>query len=100
EDAAALLLAVITAERPERVELGCDGRPVTRQEYYTHLATRMGLPAPRVAEPTEAAQLGLDPERLSRTTSKALDHVVTCRRTGWLPQHTDYRLEIDALLTR
>ena len=92
DDAAELLLAVMSAKSPGRIELGSDGTPVQRIEYYNHLAKRVGAPAVRVLDDFAAAtQLGLNRERLQRAGSKRCDNVITCRRTGWLPRYPSYR---------
>lgn len=99
DDAAALLEAMTTCDTAGTVELGCDGNPVPRIDYYTYLARRLGVPAP---EPMEAAiaaiHFGLDAARLRRASSKALDNIPTCRRTGWTPQYPNYRAGLDACL--
>lgn len=101
DDAAALLEAMITADRPGRIELGCDGRPVPRIEYYNHLAERLGVAPPRVLDDEAAARtLGLNVERLRSASSKALDHIATCRRTGWTPRFPSYREGLDDALAR
>ncbi len=101
DDAVDLLLAVMDSPSPARIELGCDGRPVARRDYYTHLAQRMGLPAPAIVNHADAAaRFGLSAQRLARTSSKSLDNILTCRRTGWRPRHTDYRAALDTLIQR
>ena len=86
-------------QRPAAVELGADGHPVTRMEYYTELAHRLGAPPPRVIEdPWELRQLGLSPERLRQSSSKACDPMPTCRRTGWSPRYATFKQGLDTLL--
>lgn len=98
DDAAALLEAVATSGGGA-IELGCDGNPVPRLDYYTHLARRLGVPPPEPMDPTTAAaHFGLDPARLRRASSKALDNIPTCRRTGWSPRYPNYRVGLDACL--
>lgn len=99
DDAVELLLAIMSADEPGRIELGCDGNPVPRLEYYTHLAERLGAPPPSVVDDEEAAKrFGLNVERLRRSASKALDNIVTCRRTGWTPSYPTFRQGLDAAL--
>lgn len=98
DDAVELLLAVMTADAPNPVELGCDGRPIQRIDYYRHLATRLGLPAPMPASNEDAALLGVNPARLSQASSKALDNIPTCRRTGWSPRYPNFRDGLEAAL--
>ncbi len=98
DDAAELLLAVMSAKSPGRIELGSDGTPVQRIEYYNHLAKRVGAPAVRVLDDVAAAtQLGLNRDRLQRASSKRCDNVITCRRTGWLPRYPAYRDGLNAI---
>lgn len=99
EDAAELLLAMMTASAPGRIELGCDGNPVPRLEYYTHLAHRLGVPPPEIVDDEQAAkQFGLNLDRLRRSSSKALDNIATCQRTGWTPRYPTFRQGLDAAL--
>jgi nucleoside-diphosphate-sugar epimerase len=99
DDAAALLLATATSPAAGRVEVGCDGHPVPRIAYYTHLATRLGIPPPSTLDDaTAGVTLGLDTARLRLASSKALDNILTCRRTGWTPRYGNYRAGLDACL--
>lgn len=63
EDAAELLLAVATAKQPGRVELGCDGRPVLRRDYYAHLASLLGVPPRRDSASAPDGCAALHPRR-------------------------------------
>lgn len=99
DDASALLLAVMRADAPARIELGCDGHPVPRIDYYSHLAELLRVPPPRVLDDASAAEdLGLNLERLRRSSSKALDNIATCRRTGWSPRYPTFRQGLAAIL--
>ncbi len=99
EDAAGLLLALMRTAQPGRMELGCDGHPIPRIEYYTHLAQRLNAPPPVVMDDAQAAQqFGLDLDRLRRSSSKALDNIRTCQRTGWTPQYPTFRQGLEAAL--
>jgi nucleoside-diphosphate-sugar epimerase len=51
DDAAAAAAAALAAARPDPVYLVCDDRPVTRQEYYTQMATILGTAEPRFEPP-------------------------------------------------
>jgi nucleoside-diphosphate-sugar epimerase len=99
DDAVRLLEAVMETPSPGRVELGCDGHPVPRIDYYSHLAHMLGLDPPPVMDDDEAAtQFGLSADRLRRSSNKALDNIVTCRRTGWRPQYPNYKVGVETVL--
>jgi nucleoside-diphosphate-sugar epimerase len=51
DDAAQVAVAALAALAAEPVYLACDDRPVTRREYYAHVATLVGAPAPRFEPP-------------------------------------------------
>lgn len=90
-DAARLLRAVARSERGAPVELGCDGQPVRRREYYAGLARLLGL-GPPVFQPGEQ---GL----LARAGDRRCDNAVTCARTGWRPRHANWREGVEAALS-
>lgn len=99
DDAAELLIAMMLSDETGRIELGCDGTPVPRIEYYRHLAQRLGAPPPQVlSDEKMIALMGLSAPRLRQTSSKALDHIATCRRTCWSPRYPNYRLGLEAVL--
>lgn len=99
DDAARLLLFLMNTEEPGRIELGCDGHPVPRIEYYTELAGRLGVAPPEVVEDvTTLERLGLNVERLRRSSSKACDNILTCKRTGWTPTYANFRQGLDAIM--
>ena len=99
EDAARLLVAVMDAEHPGQVEVGCDGHPVARERYYEHLAGLLNVSPPTVLDDARAAaQLGVDMARLRLVSSKALDNGVTCRRTGWQVRFSTFREGLDSAL--
>ncbi len=97
-DAADLVLRMLEIENPAPVELGCDDAPAERLEYYEYLATRLGVAPPIVLDnETAARQLGMNIDRLRRTSSKVCDNKPTCQRTGWRPRYGDFRAGLDAL---
>lgn len=98
DDAAALLRAVAGSDEAGGVELGCDGHPPPRRDYYGYLAELLGASPPMVLDAQTAAAMGIDVSRLSRASSKALDHIVTSRRTGWAPRYSSYRQGVPAAI--
>ncbi|MSQ66992.1 MAG: hypothetical protein EXR83_02180 [Gammaproteobacteria bacterium] len=84
-DAAALLLRCL-APATAAVELGCDGAPVTRRDYYHYLAAQLGLLPPLFS--------GLPAARGS--ASRRCDRTLTTLRTGWWPQYRDFRAGLAA----
>ena len=99
DDAVELLLAVMSADDPHPIELGCDGHPVPRIDYYRYLANLLNLPAPLPLDDDMAAmQLGVSRDRLAQSSSKALDNIPTCRRTGWAPRYPNFRAGLEAAL--
>jgi len=101
DDAAALMMSIMTAETPGRVELGCDGQPVRRIDYYSAVASHLGVAPPRiVSDAHELKSLGLDAKRLRRVSSKRCDPTVTIQRTGWTPAYADYRTGLDAIFSK
>jgi nucleoside-diphosphate-sugar epimerase len=92
DDAAELLIKVATSADANTIELGCDGTPTTRADFYAHLAQTLNLMPPKVLDNAQAAaQLGVSIERLNRTRCRACDNTVTCKRTGWTPIFKDFR---------
>jgi len=78
DDAAALLDQAPAS--PAAVELGSDGRPARRHEYYGHLGSLLGVPV-QFAPAAPGA----------RRASRRCDNGPTRRRTGWTPAVADYR---------
>ncbi|GAB4191863.1 MAG: NAD-dependent epimerase/dehydratase family protein [Phycisphaeraceae bacterium] len=98
DDAVDLLLALARSDTLARVELGCDGNPPTRLEYYRELAVRLGVPPPKTLDHETAGRMfGLNAERLARSSNKFLDNTATCNRTGWTPHYPDFRAGFDAI---
>lgn len=99
DDAASLLQAMLLASELQRIELGSDGHPVPRLAYYNHLAELLGVPTPKILTPIEAGlTLGVDAERLSRTSSKACDPGPTMQRLAWSPAYPNYQQGLQALI--
>ena len=99
DDAVELLLAVMTVGSAADIELGCDGNPAPRIDYYRQLAQMTGSPLPQPMSDDEAeVRLGVNRERLRIASSKALDNIPTCRRTGWRPRFSNFRAGLEAVL--
>ena len=81
EDAASLLLACLHAKSAANIELGSDGRPCTRRDYYHHLAARLDRPSPRFS----------GGENVRGAGSRRCDPASTRRRIGWYPMYSDFR---------
>lgn len=91
-DAAALLAAVAASPNAQRIELGADGHPVTRGEYYQTLATLLNQAPPHFDGVVDAGPRG------GRSASRRCDSRSTQRRTGWQPRYADYRAGLAAAL--
>ncbi len=85
DDAAALLLRLATGA-PANIELGADGRPVTRRVYYSTLAAWAGAPGP-VFDGAPAARGG---------GTRRCDPATTAERLDWRPMYTDFRAGLAA----
>lgn len=98
-DAVSLLLAMTWNSAAAPIELGCDGSPVKRIDYYQTLADKLALSAPiHLDDHTAATRFGLDTSRLSCTPNKKLDNTPTRRRTGWTPAYPNYIKGLSAIL--
>lgn len=95
EDAAELLLYMAGTAGAASIELGCDGAPVTRAEYYAWLASTLRLPVPSRAAGASGPH-ALGPRG---SGSRRCDNAVTCRRTGWRPRYPDFRAGLCGLTT-
>jgi nucleoside-diphosphate-sugar epimerase len=87
-DAAKLLLRVLECDPAAAIELGSDGTPVRRADYYGHLAARAGCAAPRFGGGSATRGGG----------SRRCDPASTWARLGWRPEFADYRAGIAASL--
>jgi nucleoside-diphosphate-sugar epimerase len=77
-DDAAELFEVVARGRGAPVELGADGHPLRRREYYTGLGAELDVGV-KFVPPTQ------------RRGSRRCDIGPTCYRTGWAPRTTDFR---------
>lgn len=79
DDAAALLAAMAAHPSARTIELGSDGSPLRRRDYYTYLASLIDAPPPRFQQ-----DRGGDP-------GKRIDASSTVRRLGFQPRFADFR---------
>ena len=83
EDAAELSLRCL-GNSSARVELGADGNPVRRGEYYTYVAKSKNLAAPQFTG-----------ESLRNTESKRCDPSTSFRRLRFAPRFPDFKAGVD-----
>jgi nucleoside-diphosphate-sugar epimerase len=86
EDAAELLARVATHPAARAIELGTDGTPLRRREYYGFLASLLSAAPPRFEQPT-----GGDP-------GKRIDAAATARRLDFQPRYADFKAGLRAAL--
>lgn len=87
DDAANLLKRGCELEQPEQIELGCDGTPIKRKEYYNFLAKQLNQDSANFSQNVT-----------SRGTGRRCDNKITIERTGWQPQYTDFRQALVKLI--
>ena len=87
DDAAQLIKTISEIEQPERIELGCDGKPIKRRDYYSYLAEQLNQTQPLFS-------LGSD----ARGTGRRCDNSITMSRSGWQPLHVDFRKAVSKLI--
>jgi nucleoside-diphosphate-sugar epimerase len=80
EDGAAAVLAAEECGVPGETYLVCDDEPVTRRDFYSHLAELLGAPPARFEPPAVPA---VEPNRRA-SNRKA-------RSLGWVPRFPNYR---------
>ena len=83
-DAAALLCCI--DHQAGSVELGSDGTPLRRRDYYTKLAKLMKVASPSFQEAVDAAP------------GRRCDNTLTRQRCDWKPKHDDVYLSIKQFL--
>lgn len=84
DDAAALLCRI--DHRAGSVELGSNGTPLRRRDYYTKLAELMKVAPPSFQEAVDAVP------------GRRCDNTLTRQRCDWKPEHDDVYLSIKQLL--
>jgi nucleoside-diphosphate-sugar epimerase len=87
-DGARLVKRISEVKKPEQIELGCDGYPIKRHEYYSFLARALKQSAPK---------FNLDTS--TRSTGRRCDNKITMTRTGWQPEQPNFRKAISNLIT-
>lgn len=80
DDGARLIKKISKMQQFYSIELGCDGRPIKRREYYSFLAQALNKEPPT-----------FNYEITGRSTGRRCDNRITIERTGWLPEHIDFR---------
>ncbi len=87
EDAAQLVKRISEMDKPESIELGCDGNPIKRREYYSFLAEQLNQAPPKFSHDSNARGLG-----------RRCDNSITISRSGWQPMHVDFRKAVSNLI--
>ncbi len=82
-DAVSLLRACMNSQRTARIEVGSDGTPVGRGEYYRYLAALLHAPAPRFDAPDAPDAPG--------DGGKAVNPKSTMDRLTWRPAFPSFR---------
>jgi nucleoside-diphosphate-sugar epimerase len=80
DDAATLIKRVAEMDEPEIIELGCDGMPIKRKEYYSFVAETLDKPLPE-----------FDINDKSRAKGRRCDNKLTIERTGWYPEYKSFK---------
>jgi nucleoside-diphosphate-sugar epimerase len=95
DDAARAAAAALDADEPEAVYLVGDDRPVTRREYYSVAANRIGAPGPRFEPPRPGS-----PESARDATNKRIANRRMKTGLGVVLQYPDITTGLaDALLS-
>jgi nucleoside-diphosphate-sugar epimerase len=93
EDAAALLQSAAESDGAAAIELGADGTPLRRRDYYDYLAARLRVNC-QFGEADDTVEFAR-----RRAGSRACRIAPTCARTGWQPHHRDARVALERLLS-
>ena len=84
-DAASLLIACTGTQAIGSIELGSDGTPVRRGEYYAFVADQLNVAHPKFSGGTSG-----------RRGSRRCDPASTMERTGWMPRYRNYKQGVRA----
>ncbi len=85
DDAAALLECMATLEMVSEIELGSDGAPLRRQDYYSLLARLLNFKSPKF-------------ENNSDELGRCCNNELTIARTGWYPKYSDIEVALEHCL--
>ncbi len=80
DDAASLIKRVAEMDEPEIIELGCDGTPIKRKDYYSF-----------VAEMFDKSLPDFDNSDQDRGVGRRCDNSLTIERTGWQPVFKEFK---------
>ncbi|MBL1142102.1 MAG: hypothetical protein HND53_08755 [Proteobacteria bacterium] len=80
DDAATLVKRVGEMDDPEIIELGCDGAPIKRKDYYSFVAETLEKPLP---------DFHIDDQ--TRGIGRRCDNKLTIERTGWQPEYRNFK---------
>ena len=87
DDAARLSLCLAGLPQPAAYELGCDGNPLLREDYYACLAELLKRPAPE-----------FETSDMINGRGRRCSNAVTVARTGWRPVYTDIKNNLSEIL--
>ncbi len=87
DDAAQLVKCISEMDNPNSIELGCDGNPIKRGEYYSFLAEQLNRASPIFSHDSRERGMG-----------RRCDNNVTISRSGWQPMHVDFRKAVSNLI--
>jgi nucleoside-diphosphate-sugar epimerase len=80
DDAADLIKRTGEMNEPELIELGCDGTPIKRRDYYAFVAETLKKPLP-----------DFNTDNQTRGIGRRCDNKLTIERTGWNPEFKNFK---------
>ena len=80
DDAVHLIKRIAEIEDPEIIELGSDGSPIKRKDYYAYVAETLKKPMPNFNIDNQARGIG-----------RRCDNKLTIERTGWQPEFKNFK---------
>ncbi len=87
DDGVQLLKCIAAMDEYGSIELASDGNPIKRSEYYSFLADTL-----------EQALPNFNHDDNIRGVGRRCDNRLTIMRTGWQPEHSDFRKSISNLI--